>query len=294
MSIFAQACFGTYQIPLHTMLAPLALRRLTDTSVICAACGSPCDCWAGSIYGEGGEENQCNACCDKEILLADPIYLDALIADRATAAYMLGKAIGKGKGKGMQGKAIGKPMKGKGKGYASASQAQLHRCQGCEFCEPLSTLEALSASLLPLLRTTAGVLLATASQATIEQATSAYIDDLAAADLAATDLDPQGLELAAFKVRHGMACAAYNAMTVYWQGYKAKGKGNGKAYIHAKGKGKGKGNGKAYYKGKKGNDPCLYDYITMAFEEARRHDQETKALEQGKRTHRSRSPRLHH
>ena len=54
-------------------------------------------------------------------MLADPIYLDALIADRATAAYMLGKAIGKGKGKGMQGKAIGKPMKGKGKGHASAS-----------------------------------------------------------------------------------------------------------------------------------------------------------------------------
>ena len=313
MSILAQVCFGTSQIPLHTMLAALALRRLTDTSVICAACGSPCDCWAGSIYGEGGEENQCNACCDKEVLLADPIYLDALIADNddpsgnvgATAAYMLGKAIGKGKGKGMQGKAIGKPMKGKGKGHASASQAQLHRCQGCEFCEPLSPLEALSASLLPLLRTTAGVLLATASEATIEQATSAYIDDLAAADLDPSDV-LQGPDLAAFKVRHGMACAAYNAMTVYWQGYKAKGKGKGKDGKvslnaididegNAKGKGmKGDKETMAYYKGKKGNDPCLYDYITMAFEEARRHDQETKALEQGKRTHRSRSPRLHH
>jgi len=330
MSILAQTCFGTSQTPLNTMLTMLVLRRLPDTSVICAVCGFPCDCWAGSIYGEGGEENQCNACCDIEIWLADPIYLDALTADNddpsgnvgATAAYMRGKAIGKGKGKGMQGKAIGKPMKGKGKGHASASQAQLHRCQGCEFCEPLSPLEALSASLLPLLRTTAGVLLATASEATIEQATSAYIDDLAAADLDPSDV-LQGPDLAAFKVRHGMACAAYNAMTVYWQGYKAKGKGKGKdgkvqkGQIprtptagdgqlilgkdgkvslnaididegNAKGKGmKGDKETMAYYKGKKGNDPGLYDDMTMAFEEA-------KALEQGKRTHRSRSPRLHH
>ena len=319
MSIFAQACFGTYQIPLHTMLAPLALRRLTDTSVICAACGSPCDCWAGSIYGEDGEENQCNACCDKEVLLADPVYMDALTVDNedpsgdigATAAYMLGKAIGNGKGngKGMQGKAIGKPMKGKGKGHASI------RC--CDSEE--SSSDSQQASLLPMLRTAAGVLMS-ASEAEIEQATSAY-NDVLAGTMACVQSTRTIHFQTAYNLRHGMACAAYNAMTVYWQGYKAKGKGkdgkvqkgqiprtptagdgqlilgkDGKVSLNAididegnaKGKGmKGDKETMAYYKGKKGNDPSLYNEMTMAFEAA-------KALEQGKRTHRSRSPRSHH
>jgi len=219
------------------MLAPLALRRLTDTSVICAACGSPCDCWAGSIYGEDGEENQCNACCDKEVLLADPVYMDALTVDNedpsgdigATAAYMLGKAIGNGKGngKGMQGKAIGKPMKGKGKGHASI------RC--CDSEE--SSSDSQQASLLPMLRTAAGVLMS-ASEAEIEQATSAYKYVLA--------------------------------------GIKAKGKGKGM-----------KGDKETMASEVNDNCPSLYNEMTMAFEAA-------KALEQGKRTHRSRSPRSHH
>jgi len=270
MSIFAQACFGTYQIPLHTMLAPLALRRLTDTSVICAACGSPCDCWAGSIYGEDGEENQCNACCDKEVLLADPVHMDALTVDNedpsgdigATAAYMLGKAIGNGKGngKGMQGKAIGKPMKGKGKGHASI------RC--CDSEE--SSSDSQQASLLPMLRTAAGVLMS-ASEAEIEQATSAYNDVLAGTN----QMYGRDTFQTAYNLRHGMACAAYNAMTVYWQG-KAKGKGKGM-----------KGDKETMASEVNDNCPSLYNEMTMAFEAA-------KALEQGKRTHRSRSPRSHH
>jgi hypothetical protein len=273
MSIFAQACFGTYQIPLHTMLAPLALRRLTDTSVICAACGSPCDCWAGSIYGEDGEENQCNACCDKEVLLADPVYMDALTVDNedpsgdigATAAYMLGKAIGNGKGngKGMQGKAIGKPMKGKGKGHASI------RC--CDSEE--SSSDSQQASLLPMLRTAAGVLMS-ASEAEIEQATSAY-NDVLAGTMACVQSTRTIHFQTAYNLRHGMACAAYNAMTVYWQG-KAKGKGKGM-----------KGDKETMASEVNDNCPSLYNEMTMAFEAA-------KALEQGKRTHRSRSPRSHH
>jgi len=79
----------------------------------------------------------------------------------------------------------------------------------------------------------------------------------------------------AYNLRHGMACAAYNAMTVYWQG-KAKGKGKGM-----------KGDKETMASEVNDNCPSLYNEMTMAFEAA-------KALEQGKRTHRSRSPRSHH
>jgi len=42
------------------MLAPVVGK-------VCAVCGQPGQFWFGSIYGEDGEENQCNACCDAEI-----------------------------------------------------------------------------------------------------------------------------------------------------------------------------------------------------------------------------------
>ena len=81
------------------MLAPVV-------GVVCAVCGFPCDAWVGSIYGEDGEGNQCNACCDAEIQQADQAYLDALQTDSdhptgnigAKEAYLNRKGKGKDKG----------------------------------------------------------------------------------------------------------------------------------------------------------------------------------------------------
>jgi hypothetical protein len=124
-----------------------------------------------------------------------------------------------------------------------------------------------------MLRTAAGVLMS-ASEAEIEQATSAY-NDVLAGTMACVQSTRTIHFQTAYNLRHGMACAAYNAMTVYWQG-KAKGKGKGM-----------KGDKETMASEVNDNCPSLYNEMTMAFEAA-------KALEQGKRTHRSRSPRSHH
>jgi hypothetical protein len=261
---------------------------------------------------KGDTDDENSEAADDEPLLVGVFFVGGVEIDSRTGLPWgmeqeeFDKRNGKGNGKGMQGKAIGKPMKGKGKGHASI------RC--CDSEE--SSSDSQQASLLPMLRTAAGVLMS-ASEAEIEQATSAYNDVLAGTN----QMYGRDTFQTAYNLRHGMACAAYNAMTVYWQGYKAKGKGkdgkvqkgqiprtptagdgqlilgkDGKVSLNAididegnaKGKGmKGDKETMAYYKGKKGNDPSLYNEMTMAFEAA-------KALEQGKRTHRSRSPRSHH
>ena len=273
-----------------------------DSRLRCFECLKPVPESKCAVCGFSREENQCKACRDIEI----------------------GK--GKGEGKGVQAKghssaslaSLLQPIKGKGKGHASASLA----------------------SLLPMLTTAAGVLLS-APEAEIEQEIirNACIGVKSPSDvwqsLFAEGWDPsdvceeQGPNLAACRVSHHMARAAYNAMTVYRQGYKAKGKGKGKdgkvqkgqvprtptagdgqlmlgkdGKVHlnaididegnAKGKGmKGDKETMAYYKGKKGNDPSLYHDMAMAFEEANFASLK-KALEQGKRPHRSRSPGSHH
>ena len=208
---------------------------------------------------KGDTDDENSEAADDEPLLVGVFFVGGVEIDSRTVY----KRNGKGNGKGMQGKAIGKPMKGKGKGHASI------RC--CDSEE--SSSDSQQASLLPMLRTAAGVLMS-ASEAEIEQATSAY-NDVLAGTMACVQSTRSIHFQTAYNLRHGMACAAYNAMTVYWQG-KAKGKGKGM-----------KGDKETMASEVNDNCPSLYNEMTMAFEAA-------KALEQGKRTHRSRSPRSHH
>ncbi len=218
---------------------------------------------------KGDTDDENSEAADDEPLLVGVFFVGGVEIDSRTGLPWgmeqeeFDKRNGKGNGNGMQGKAIGKPMKGKGKGHASI------RC--CDSEE--SSSDSQQASLLPMLRTAAGVLMS-ASEAEIEQATSAY-NDVLAGTMACVQSTRTIHFQTAYNLRHGMACAAYNAMTVYWQG-KAKGKGKGM-----------KGDKETMASEVNDNCPSLYNEMTMAFEEA-------KALEQGKRTHRSRSPRLHH
>ena len=218
---------------------------------------------------KGDTDDENSEAADDEPLLVGVFFVGGVEIDSRTGLPWgmeqeeFDKRNGKGNGKGMQGKAIGKPMKGKGKGHASI------RC--CDSEE--SSSDSQQASLLPMLRTAAGVLMS-ASEAEIEQATSAY-NDVLAGTMACVQSTRSIHFQTAYNLRHGMACAAYNAMTVYWQG-KAKGKGKGM-----------KGDKETMASEVNDNCPSLYNEMTMAFEAA-------KALEQGKRTHRSRSPRSHH
>jgi hypothetical protein len=119
----------TSPILFGTMLAPVVEK-------VCAVCDQPCHFFLGSIYGEEGEDNQCNACFDAEIEQADPAYLGALATDYphpvgnvgAREAYLKGKAKGKGKGKDKdkdKGKDKGAGGKDKGSRSRSRSPEQL-------------------------------------------------------------------------------------------------------------------------------------------------------------------------